>query len=72
VKWKIPEIEFESRICLRWLVTEKSVFLLQQFNHYKQNILPVSGGWLDQPNAFVCAVNTIKHHLAVCNTRGKG
>lgn len=69
VKWFVPEIELESSICLRWLVNERSVFLLRLYNHYKNNILPNAGGWLDQPNVFVTAVEVIENHLALSAER---
>ena len=67
-RWVIPEIGLESSICLRWVVNERSVFLLRLYNHYKNNILPDAGGWLDQSNVFVTAVELIENHLA---TRSK-
>jgi hypothetical protein len=63
-KWVIPEINVSSSVCLRWLVNEKSVFLLRLYQHYKNNILPDEGGWLNQANVFVTAVELIEDHLA--------
>jgi hypothetical protein len=71
VKWKIPEIGLESEICLPWLVTDRSLYLVKLHNHYKLNILPVSGGWFDQPNVFVLAVEVIQGHLSTTAKRGK-
>lgn len=67
-RWIIPEIELESSVCLRWEVNERSAFLLRLYNHYKNNHLPSEGGWLNQSNVFVTAVELIENHLA---TRGK-
>jgi hypothetical protein len=63
-KWFIPEIELSSATCLRWLVTSRSVSLLRLYNQYKQNILPLAGGWLDQPNLFANAMEIIDSHKA--------
>ena len=63
-KWFIPEIDFGSSTCLRWLVSARSVHLLRIYNQYKQNILPFAGGWLDQPNLFVEAMETTDNHKA--------
>jgi hypothetical protein len=68
-KWFIPEINFSSSVCLRWLVNEKSVFLLRLYNHYTRQHLPVAGGWLDQPNVFVNAVEVIENHKALSAER---
>lgn len=70
-KWHIPEIGLESSTCLRWLVNERSVFLLKLYNHYQRQILPSAGGWLDQSNVFVSAVEVIDNHLAICAARSK-
>jgi len=63
-KWYIPEIDFSSSVCLRYLVTARSVQLLRIYNQYRANILPLAGGWLDQPNLFVDAMETISNHKA--------
>ena len=70
-KWQIPEIGLESSICLRWLVNERSAFLLRLYNQYMRNILPVAGGWLDQSNLFVTAIETIDNHKARSAARSK-
>jgi len=64
-KWYIPEIDFGSSVCLKRLVTERSVQLLRLYYQYKNNILPLAGGWLDQPNCFVHAIELIDSHKAV-------
>jgi hypothetical protein len=64
-KWYVPEIDLSSSICLRWLVTERSVQLLKLYNQYKQSILPLAGGWLDQPYLFTQAIETIDSHKAI-------
>ena len=70
-KWVIPEIDLTSSVCLRWLVNERSVYLIRCYNHYKQNILPSAGGWLDQSNVFITAVEVIENHLALSAARSK-
>jgi hypothetical protein len=64
-KWYIPEIDLNSAVCLRWLVSARSVMLLRLYNQYKANILPLAGGWLDQPNLFAQAIETIEAHKAL-------
>ena len=67
-RWKVPELGLESTVCLRWLVNERSVMLIRFYQHYKNNILPDEGGWLNQSNVFITAVELIENHLA---TRSK-
>jgi len=68
-KWSIPEINLSSKICLRWLVTHRSIMLLRLYNQYRVNILPLSGGWLEQPNVFVQAIEAIDAHKAKSERR---
>lgn len=68
-RWVIPEIGYESSRCLRYEVNERSVFLLRLYNHYKNNHLPDAGGWFNQSNVFVTAVELIENHLAVSARR---
>lgn len=47
------------------MVTARSVQLLRIYNQYQVHILPLAGGWLDQPNLFVDAMETIANHKAL-------
>jgi len=62
-KWDIVDSQkrvlIRSDICLRWLVTQRSIELITLYDRQKNNVLPWSGGWLDQPNVFVQAVAII-------------
>lgn len=48
----IEDIGLESRTCLLPMITDESRQMLQLFTHYKNGVLPFSGGILDQPAAF--------------------
>jgi len=43
--------------------------LLRLYNQYRVNILPLSGGWLEQPNVFVQAIEAIDAHKAKSERR---
>ena len=51
-QWVVPGV-IESDICLLPMITDKSRQLLRLYKHYKNQFLPVTGGILDQPNAFL-------------------
>ena len=38
--------------------------MIAAYGHYKDGILPVSGGWLDQSAVFVRAVGVIRNAVA--------
>lgn len=46
----------ETKTCLRQLVTEQSAYFLRLHQHYKNGVLPLSGGLLDQPHKYVRAM----------------
>lgn len=49
----------ESKTCFLPMVTDESRFLLRLYRHYKNGLLAVSGGVLDQPNYYLEAMETI-------------
>ena len=55
----IPEIGLESRTCLLPMVTDFSRQLLKSYWHYKNGLLPLAGGMLDQPAIFGEAMEVI-------------
>ena len=57
-KWDIPNV-IQSNICLLPMVTDKSWSYLSLYRHYKNNILPFSGGILDQPYKYRAAMELI-------------
>lgn len=57
-KWVIRGV-IESRTCLLPMITAQSQFLLRLFGHYKQRLLPRSGGLLEQPNYYVEAMEIL-------------
>jgi hypothetical protein len=48
-----------SERCFRKLLTPRTLFLMEMYQHYKNGVLPVAGGLLDQPFAYVHAMGII-------------
>jgi hypothetical protein len=59
----IPEIGLESRTCLLPMITPGSRALLGLYTHYKNGLLPFSGGVLDQPGVFGEAMELIESQI---------
>lgn len=59
----IPEIGLESRTCLLPMVTDDSRVLLRMYGHYKNGLLPLSGGVLDQPAVFSEAMELVEMRI---------
>lgn len=55
----IPEIGLESRTCLLPKVTEEARLMLDLYRHYKNGYLPLAGGIMNQPAAFMDAMAVI-------------
>jgi len=49
----------ESRTCLLPMITAASRGLLALYGHYKNGLLPLAGGVVDQPAAFLQAMDII-------------
>lgn len=62
-RWKIPGV-ITSRRCLRRMLSPASVWFLELYRHYKNGILPISGGLLDQPAVYYRAMSIIDGELA--------
>jgi hypothetical protein len=58
LKWRIPGV-IESTRCLRKLISDRSRLMLELYGHYKNGILPVAGGLLDQPYSYYRAMTVI-------------
>lgn len=58
-KWKIPEINFKSKKCLRQIVTTQSNEFLRLYNFYDKGILLNQGGLYDQPYKYDTAMRLI-------------
>lgn len=56
--WQIDQV-IESKTCLLPMITDTSSSLLRLYGHYKSGYLPFYGGVLDQPRAFVDAMEII-------------
>lgn len=56
--WAIDNVG-EFNICPLPMITPRSNRLLELHGFYKNNILPLSGGILDQPNLFMEAMRQI-------------
>lgn len=49
----------ESRTCLLPMITPRTRFLLRMYAHYKNGLLPMGGGVLEQPNYFAEAMEIL-------------
>ncbi|MCK7495180.1 MAG: hypothetical protein MZW92_31865 [Comamonadaceae bacterium] len=58
----IAEIGLESRTCLLPMITDASRERMRLYRHYKNHLLPLAGGVLDQPNAYLEAMEVIDAH----------
>ncbi len=58
----IAEIGLESRTCLLPMIHDGSRELMRLYRHYKNNLLPYAGGVLEQPNAYLEAMEVIDAH----------
>ena len=54
----------ETNRCLRQLVTPASWEFIRMYRHYKNGILPLAGGLLDQPARFVDAMEIIDEQIS--------
>lgn len=67
--WRIyapgnPEPVVRTEICPRRLVTARSAYFIGLYLHYKRGVLPVAGGLLDQPAAYIAAMTTLEQWLS--------
>lgn len=58
-RWRIPSIEFESDVCPRQTISARTTLWLDLYGHYKNGVLPVAGGLLDQPYIYYRAMTII-------------
>ncbi len=65
-QWVIPNI-IDTNICLKPMVTSKSLGFLKMYTHYKNRLLPYSGGILDQPYSYIRAMEIIESELGSSN-----
>lgn len=61
-QWEVPAINMKSAVCLKPMVTEHSHALLRLWRHYRAGILPYSGGIMNQPTAYIEAMELIDAH----------
>lgn len=57
-QWSIRGV-IESNVCLLPMITQESRFLLKMHEHYRNKVLPHSGGILDQPNYYAEAMEIL-------------
>lgn len=60
----VPVLNLESRTCLLPMITPFSDELMRLYGHYKNHVLPFSGGLYDQPAAYLEAMQVIDVHQA--------
>jgi hypothetical protein len=58
-RWRIPEAGIISDVCFRRSLTPFSVQMMDLYRHYENGLLPVAGGLLDQPFAYLRAMSVI-------------
>lgn len=56
--WVIPGV-IESRTCLLPMVGAVEMDLLRWYQRYEKNVYPFAGGFLDQPNNYIEAMDVI-------------
>lgn len=67
----IPGV-IESRTCLLPMVGEREAEMLRLFQHYRQQLLPLAGGLLDQPNNYIEAMEIIGAAIASAKQETNG
>lgn len=50
----------ESRVCLKPMISDDSHTFIRLYSHYKNQLLPLGGGLLEQPNVFIQAMEAIE------------
>ena len=51
---------FESRVCLKNIPDDRAYQMVGLYGHYDKNMLPFSGGIMDQPNYYITAMAVIR------------
>lgn len=49
----------ESNTCLLPMITDRSHTYIRLYRHYKNGLLPLAGGVLEQPNTYLQAMEII-------------
>lgn len=57
--WVIEDV-ITSRTCILPMITERSWQFVRLFRQYRRNILPLSGGWEDQPHSYRQAMEILE------------
>lgn len=52
-KFEIKEIGYVDNVCPKPTIDEGALFLIKLYNHYKNSVFPVSGGYLEQPRKYI-------------------
>lgn len=63
LKWKIASAGIESDVCFRKQLTPFTILMLDLHRHYKNGVLPLAGGLLDQPYTYFRAMTTLDHWM---------
>lgn len=63
-KWEIKGVLEPSRLCPRRLVSEDSNEWVALYGYYKSGYMAVGGGVLDQPRAFLEAMQIIHEQVS--------
>ena len=62
--WSVAGVLEKSPICPARLINDRSRFFLKLHRHYRNGVLPVAGGLLDQPYIYVRAMDIIERFPA--------
>lgn len=57
--WSIPGVLERSPVCPRRLINDRSRYFVDLYQHYRNGVLPVSGGLLDQPYIYYRAMTIL-------------
>ena len=55
---------YDSDICPLPTITDKTYRILRAYDNYKNGLLPLSGGYLEQPQYFIRAMDFIEMVIA--------
>lgn len=61
-QWVIPDV-IESNICLLPMMSDWHVSMWRLYSHYKNQLLPKTGGLFDQPNLYLEAMEVIDNRV---------
>jgi len=68
MRWGVENV-IESDVCLLPMISDLSSRYMRLYHHYKNGLLPISGGLLDQSSMYLEAMEIIDTRLINDNNR---